>query len=997
MFFLYNILKYAQLIRPVKEIMAEKTPTEPAEFSSEPSPSQPDASPGSLRASISKVSGGQVNAAGRDIHQENRRIDTGGGVYIEHYYANAEEDKTADEAPAPGTSPYRGMEFFGVDDAALFFGREHLTGKLVNRLKNERFLAIVGASGSGKSSLVRAGMVAALKAGGLPAKGTSAEIDISLPAGCQHWQIHIITPTAHPLEALAASLTRDSESVTATTTLIDDFRKDPRSLHLYAKRLLAAGSASRGATDRLLLVVDQFEELFTACKDVDERNAFLNNLTMAVSDEINGSTTVVITLRADFYDHCAPYETLRQALASHQEYIGPMDREELLATIVCPASENGWEFEPGLVELMLRDTGLEPGALPLLSHALYETWLRRRGRKLTLKGYQEAGGVRQAITHTAERVYHELSPDEQDIARRVFLRLTELGDGTQDTRRRALSNEFAGREVADTVVAKVLSQLADARLVINERDAVEVAHEALIREWPRLWEWLDADREGLRIQHQVSQAAMEWERNRREPSFLYSGARLAHASEWAKNNPEEINEIEREFIHTCEQRGKRELRRARQQVGALLVLFCIAMLAAGFAIWFAAEANKKAAEAQVQALAAESLVSMKNYPQLSLLLAVEAVKRSSPAGHDHAYAQDALRQALSNTGGIPLIGHYFSVDALCISPDGRWLASGGFDNTVRLWDLTAADPSATPVVLRGHEGGVYTLAISPDGRWLASGSGDSTVRLWDLSAADPSAAQVVLRGHKRYVISLAISSDGRWLASGSADNTVHLWDLTASSTANAPVMLQGHEGYITTLVISPDGRWLASGSDDSTVRLWDLTASDPAAALVVLRGHEGFVKVLAISPDGRWLASGSSDSTVRLWDLSAADPSANSVVLRGHEGEVYTLEISPDGRWLASGSGDSTVRLWNMTAANPAAAPIVLLGHKSSVYALAISPDGRWLASGSSDSTVRLWMLNVDDLIELACTTAGRNLSMEEWRRYLPDESRYKETCVKGN
>jgi class 3 adenylate cyclase len=328
---------------------------------------------------------------------------------------------TGSESPTPGEAPFKGLEFFDVEDSDLFFGRETLTTKLWKRLQDAKFLSIViGASGSGKSSLVRAGLVPVIK------KRNA------------NWQVHILTPTAHPLEALAIELTRDSESVTAAATLVDDLSRDPRSLHFFLSRRAQIEDASH-----TLLVIDQFEELFTLCRDEFERETFIDNLLTAISPSPfqgegrgEGQITLIITLRADFYAHLAQYPELRDEVTQQQEYIGPMTTEELRLAIEEPARRGHWEFEPGLVDLILRDVGDEPGALPLLSHALLETWKRRAGHMLTLKGYADAGGVHGAIAHTAETVYETLTLDEQAIMRNILLRLTEFGEGTEDTRHR---------------------------------------------------------------------------------------------------------------------------------------------------------------------------------------------------------------------------------------------------------------------------------------------------------------------------------------------------------------------------------------------------------------------------------------------------------------------------------------------------------------------------------------------------------------------------------
>jgi hypothetical protein len=460
-------------------------------------------------------------------------------------------------APVEGEAPFKGLQYFDVEDAPLFFGRTNLTNSLIEHIKENRFLAVVGASGSGKSSVVRAGIVASLK-------------------DEPNWKIHIVTPTSDPLETLALALTRDSESVSAAKTLREDIRSDPESLHLYARRLMVGDSQAR-----MLLVVDQFEELFTLCKDPKERIAYVNNLMTAVSDEKQGPLTVVLTLRADFYPHCLQYENLRVAMETYQKTIGAMNEDELRQSIKGPAEGGNWEFEQGLVDLMLRDVSEEPGALPLLSHALLTTWQRRRGRTLTLAGYSDAGGVHGAIAKTAEDTYHHLERDQKDIARNIFLRLTELGEGNQDTRRRVRLDEL---EQGSASVDAVLKVLADARLVTTGRDSVEVAHEALIREWPTLRLWLDENREALRIHRHLTETANGWERNQRDAGDLYRGTRLAQALEWAKAHTSEMSPLEKEYIKACEAEQKRERHAVQMRWASILGVIAFALVIGGLAL-----------------------------------------------------------------------------------------------------------------------------------------------------------------------------------------------------------------------------------------------------------------------------------------------------------------------------------------------------------------------------------------------------------------------------
>jgi hypothetical protein len=560
--------------------------------------------------------------------------------------------------PKPEEAPYKGLEFFRESDAHLFFGRESIVKELVYKVHQSNFLAVVGSSGSGKSSVVHARLIPSLKREG-------------------NWLVYAITPTDRPLLSLANALTRDTESVTIAVTLMDDMVKDDRSLDLHLRRSFSKPMSSKaGAVNpkyrqyltelrdalresfdaeeirnicyklqanyvfepnrtltenalelitflerrerinelvqvvrqmrpnriwddppirimeatqvpkkttlptRLLLIIDQFEELFTLCRDETERRSFINNLVNAA--QANSLATIVIVLRADFYAHALQYDGLRQALAQNQIIIGPMTREELRQVIERPAEAASLNFEAGLVERILDDGDTEPGALPLISHALRVTWERRKGLTLTHAGYQAAGGIRGAFVQSAETVYLNLNSEEQLWARRIFLQLIELGEGTVDTRRRISKNDLIIRldnttdaestpkriawgtrmppdlpTLEDAIIIKsVLTTLINARLIVVDLENVEIAHEALIREWPRLREWLDEDRENLRVHRQLSRATQEWLMSGRNDSFLYRGTRLVQIREWVQINPEYLNEVENQFIIASEQSAK---------------------------------------------------------------------------------------------------------------------------------------------------------------------------------------------------------------------------------------------------------------------------------------------------------------------------------------------------------------------------------------------------------------------------------------------------------
>ncbi|GJM42534.1 MAG: hypothetical protein DHS20C20_28160 [Ardenticatenaceae bacterium] len=502
-------------------------------------------------------------------------------------------------------APFKGLLAFEEADEEIFFGREELTAELVARVhqppagsfqqsgqstnlrevSTTNFLAIVGASGSGKSSVVRAGMIPQLR----------RQTD---------WPIHLITPTTHPLQALATSLTRDSESIRDKANLIDDLEVEPRSLRLYAAKLLQFSPA-----ERLLLVIDQFEELFTLCKDETERAAFVENLVAAVADD--GQITILLTLRADFYAQCLKYDALHRLLEQQQKIVPTMSSTELRAAIELPAQQANLTFADGLVDILLRDVGAadnqtpEPGALPLLSHALLETWQRRdpAENRLTLAGYTEAGGVQGAIAKTAESTYQRLPTDQQKIARSIFLRLTELGEGTQDTRRRAALAELLPQNDSRHTVAQVLKTLADARLLTTSDDGAEVAHEALIRQWPTLQSWLDEDRIGLRLHHQLAEAARSWNHNNKDVSYLYQGERLAKISEWQSKTDIELNFLEQQFLFSSE---REELKKAKGLIGARTAI-----------AWMGMTSNVWRHDIEVQATNIRDLVEVLLLPQVA--------------------------------------------------------------------------------------------------------------------------------------------------------------------------------------------------------------------------------------------------------------------------------------------------------------------------------------------------------------------------------------------
>jgi len=681
---------------------------------------------------------------------------------------------------------------------------------------------------------------------------------------------------------------------------MDDLMRDARSLRLHLRKTLKP-------EERLLLVVDQFEELFTLCRSEEARRAFIDNLLAAVAPERDDSPRVVIALRADFYDHCAQYANLRETAAEHQEYIGAMTATELREVIEEPARRGNWEFEPGLVDLILRDVGSEPGALPLLSHALLETWKRRRGRVMTLKGYGESGGVRGAIAQTAESVFQRLVPERQTVARQVFVRLTELGEGTQDTRRRVTTSELVSESADATAAQAVLKILSDARLITSGEDTVEVAHEAVIREWSRLRDWLNQDREGLRLHRHLTEAAQSWDALNRDEGELYRGTRLAQALDWANLNTSELNLLEREFLDASEnlharEDSEREAQRQRELIAAqklaeaerrrasilrlgligsmLLLVVMIGLAVFAFSQRTAAERARAEAVAErdlseearriafVRELSVNAVNNLDVDPERSILLALQAVSISSTGGKPVLReAEEALHRAVGASRlQFTLRGHIASVRGVAFSPDGTRIATSSDDKTARIWDGATGKLLLT---LCCHTDIVYFVAFSPDGKRVATGSRDKTAKVWDATTGKELFSLV---GHTYTVDGVTFNPDGTRIATASGefgtnspDRTAKIWD---AATGKELLALTGHTAGINAVAFSPDGKQIATASDDRTTKIWDAATGKE---LVTMIGHVSFVEAVMFSPDGKRIvtAAATGDGTAKIWDSAS--------------------------------------------------------------------------------------------------------------------------------
>ena len=875
-------------------------------------------------------------------------------------------------------APYPGLRPFRRDEVDVFFGREEQIDRLLAMLGRRRFLAVVGESGCGKSSLVRAGMIPALQTGLLAAAGA-------------RWRVARMRPGEAPLRSLAEALLDPAAlgperagQPGAEAFLYATLRRGPLGL------VEVLADTPLPPRTNLLLLVDQFEEIFRYRRhgDRDEADAFVALLLASVAKP-EPPVYATLTMRSDFLGDCALFAGLPEAMNESQFLTPRMSRDDRRAAVVGPAGVFGAEVEPALVNRLLNDMGADPDQLPLMQHVLMRMWNRVHAGgagegapvRLTVADYEAVGGFADALSRHADEAFEELEPARREAAEALFRALSERGHGGRDTRRPARLAEVAATAGVepDALVPIVeafrrpdRSFLAPAPPRPLAADTVlDIGHESLIRQWRRLARWVDEEAESAAIYRRLVETARLWREGRAglwgspdlDLALAWRGGRRLTAA-WAARYGGDF-ELAMEFLDRSEEqrqaaeaeaervRAEREKqRRMRQRSLLLTVGLLISLALAGAAVreWLRAEETTRVARAGL--LVALAAGEARDHPQESLLLGAEAVALNArPETPSAQAARELLQGLLGNVGGRALEGHRDCVRAVEFSSDGRWLASAADDGTVRLWNPAA--PESPPIVLGDHQAPVRALAISPDGALLAAGSEDGHEIVWDLR--DLAAPPRVLAAHGDSVLALAWSPDGRRLVSGAEDHEVRVWDRQAPATP--PALVGEAADEVTSVAYSADGRWLAAGSDDNVARLWPLAGGLAGGPPVVLAGHRGTINALLFTPDSRWLVTGSEDNTARLWPLGARGV-GDAIVLGGHSSSVSALAVSPDGRWLATGGHDHEVRLWDLTAAAPGmTATAVLSGHQAPISALAVSPDGRWLVSTSWDHTARFWNL----------------------------------------
>jgi WD40 repeat protein/serine/threonine protein kinase len=863
----------------------------------------------------------------------------------------------------PG-NPYKGLRAFQSADYQDFFGREKVTAKLIRRLSDtgeySRFLAVIGPSGSGKSSLVKAGLIPALWRGDLP--------------GSEKWFVVEILPGSRPLDELEVGLSKVAANQAGN--LREHLQRDQYGL-LRAANLILPNDGSD-----LMLIIDQFEEIFTLVENEADRRHFLDLLHAAVTDP-RSRVRVVVTLRADFYDRPLYYPRFGELVRSRLETVMPLSADELERAIAKPAERVGVAYEPGLISSIVADVNYQPGALPLLQYALTELFERREGRLLTREAYQAIGGTVGALARRADELYLTLNDDKREMVRQMFLRLVTLGEGKEDTRRRVPRSELLAiisepdemDELIDTYVAYRL--LALDTEPSTRSPMVEVAHEALLREWEHLRTWLKESRDEIRLQRQLSAMAAEWTAVNQNAGFLARGPRLEQFERWAADTQLALTPVERTYLETSlaerarEHQAEQERqahearleRRSRNFLRSLVAVLVLAMLVAfgltGIAVNQSSiarverdNARRSAAESQYVALVAGSQAAFaKGDLDSAIALAMEAVNLDRQSGA----AQVALSEAAYQPGTIRRFeGHTQPINTVAISPDGQTAVSASADNTLILWDIQTGE-----IIRRfeGHTDVVAGVEFTPDGRSIISCSDDATLIQWNVQTAE-----IIRRfeGHTGQVWSLVLSPDGLTMLSIADGFEMILWDVQTGEIIRYLDTGDTHptEGVaVDSIDFSPDGKTVLTGSWDNTLILWDVQTG-----AVIRRfgadgeGHFSPVEAVRFSPDGRWALSGAQESTLILWDVASGQ-----VIRRfGADGQlILGLAFSQDGHTALSADIKGAVTLWNLDTGEQ----LHRFQGGAPALSVAFAPDGRTALSSSGDNTLRLWDLEGGQII----------------------------------
>ena len=841
--------------------------------------------------------------------------------------------------------PYVGLDAFRESDQDLFFGREALITEMMERLESSSFLAVVGPSGSGKSSVVRAGLIPAL-------------------ARTRRWNILKMVPGSDPLGNLARLLSTYSNHVS-------NGQETPGPLVF--------------PDEPTLLVLDQFEELFTLNSDDSlERQRFIEYVTNLVIDD-RKNHKVVVTVREDYDEQLPKLGQLYHYFKRSQIRINPLDTEELLDAIEKPAMLVGLKFEEGIVPALVKEILGEPAALPLLQFTLLKLWDYRQRNRVTWEAYHRLGGAKKALRASADEFYEHLPVEEQETTRRILLKLVRPTLTLEVTSKRMTLDFLLDLEDPNRV-KRVLTKLVKARLLRETKDELggdvqmEVAHEALIRNWPLLLGWLDKERVAMRQRLYLFETAEFWKAHGKDPGAYLAGAPLDEAEKY-----DDLSPLEKEFVQASRAaiNRRRYLRNIlfAAVIAGIVCTFVMSTLAVKQKYSISdkerqiADFERKQAEAQAAAekakaedakrqaqsaerqekvetqlrqqavqsanqafsreLASSATGNVTSDPELSILLAIQALQKSRTSE-----ASNALHVAVQASKiRWTLKGHARSVINVAFSSDGKRMVSGSEDNTAKVWDTSRGTSLLT---LTGHRGAVNDVAFDPTNQFIGTASSDKTAKIWNAT----SGAVIHTLQQSDQVFAIGFSPDGKRVATGSNDGSVVLWDI--ASGEKLAVLSRGdptsEDASVMRVAFSPDGTKLAASCLDKTAKIWNTTSE----ALIMTVQYNAPVFGVAFSPNGHLLATSGLDKSAKIWDVDTGK------LIRSIEGpgaSIYGVAFSHDNRLLATADGGGTARIWDVATGQE----LMSFSHDTEVYGVAFSSDDKLLATAGGDNAAKIW------------------------------------------
>ncbi|MFF2552546.1 WD40 repeat domain-containing protein [Nocardia sp. NPDC058058] len=870
------------------------------------------------------------------------------------------------EADTESACPYPGLVSYGSADHDLFFGRTRATTELTDLIRTATGpITLIGASGAGKSSLLAAGIIPALT----------------------DWETTTLTPGAHPLTALAEAL----EGSASASSQSDSAHTDS------VPAQLESALAPRADSPRRLLIIDQFEELFTTCATEREREDFLTTLHTAAT-RTDDPVSVVLALRADFYAHCLNYQILQDALENRSYLLGPMRPDELAQAISAPARSVGLDLEPGLEELVITELcgagdhhgrqTYDPGALPLLSHVMAATWQHREGRRLTITGYRNSGGVVGSVTETAEHAWNELDTPQRTAAREVLLGLVTVSQDSRDTRRRAQRPDLLRRAESPEDATAAMELLSRTRLITLDADAVTLTHEIVLTAWPRLRTWIDEDRVGYLVRQRLETDAAEWAAQDRDSSLLYRGTRLQNALQHVAPPP--VGPLAQQFLDAASNTARKSKLLGRTTKAGLVFLGVCLLIVGMVSYNNGRRADQQRADKNFAAVMATADRLVAADPSVAAQMYLIA-HRMRPEDED-------VRTRLLQTQNLPLMtripAHDKEITEIRYRPDGGVLASIASDDTLRLWD------AATPHQLRqlgAPISDVKHVAFSPDGTLMITSSYLVDPQVWDIHTPDtPRLLTTLSRNGQSRPIETIFLGDGRTVAAYSAADLT-LWNISDPATpipgTSTPLPRKSDPAApisigLESLAYNAAGHILATtdfAESSGTVRLWDVSNPVAATPLSEFQAASGGTRHIVISPDGNTLAAGGYEavpgttrmtSILRLWDITDhAHPRLASILADPDGGTVLGLAYSPGGQTLAVAGGNGGA-LWNvLDPVTPTRHPNRLSTSASTCRydgssgecdgafeVLTYTPDGRTLTTGNLSGQIQLWSLPSADL-----------------------------------